>query len=78
MSNQQDNSQRSTSDVSAKEKLNTNSSGEPSADNVNVSAYDGSEYDDALSTNNPNADNPDNSRRGTSEMSAKEMSDTNS
>lgn len=66
-------SNEKASDISAKEQLNTHGSGEPSAENVKVSAYDGESYDDAISTNNPQAEEKDNSRSKASDISAKEV-----
>ena len=60
------------SEVSAKEQLDTHGSGEPSADNVNVSSsVSGHSYDSA-----PNPEQADNTRKGASEISAKEQLDT--
>ena len=58
-----------TSDVSAKEQLDTHGSGEPSADNVNVEAGHGKGTEAA---NAPNPGNADNSQAGASDVSAKE------
>ena len=58
------------SDISAKEEINTHGSGEPSADNVNVKAYDGEEYKD-------NSDDDSNPKKGgASDISAKEEINT--
>ena len=59
------------SEVSAKEQLNTHGSGEPSADNVNVSCNP-SDYDSP----EPSSERADNTQAGASEVSAKEQLNT--
>lgn len=62
-----------TSEVSAKEQLNTHGSGEPSADNVDVSSSISGHGNDS---SEPNPEQADNTRKGTSEVSAKEQLNT--
>ena len=60
------------SDVSAKEQLDTHGSGEPSADNVDVSSsVSGHNYESA-----PDPEQADNTRKSASDISAKEQLDT--
>ena len=59
------------SEVSAKEQLDTHGSGEPSADNVNVSSNTGGH-----DSSEPNSERADNTQAGASEVSAKEQLDT--
>lgn len=73
MNNSESNQYQGTSDVSAKEILNTHGSGEPAADNVDVSADDWKKYN---TNNNSESGNESNERKGTSEVSAKEILNT--
>lgn len=62
-----------TSDVSAKEQLDTHGSGEPSAENVDVKAGHGKGTEAARAGNHENADN---SQASASDVAAKEQLDT--
>lgn len=63
-----------TSDVSAKEQLNTHGSGEPSAENVDVKAGHGAGSESSEKAGDPEAAN--NERRSASDVSAKEQLNT--
>ena len=73
MSSQADNTQKSASDIAAKDVIDTHGSGEPSADNVDVSSStSGHDYSDVA----PNEEQADNTQKGASDIAAKDVIDT--